>query len=224
MPEPQPASPRTPSDLLLPHLEVAACPHCGISRPNLARTGDTPVTWDHTKHHAYRWAIYACSSCGQATLVGVEGHASGSSYRGDLEIKGTYPPPRSVAGSVPDRARSYLLQALGSLSAPDGAVMLAASAVDAMLKAKNLTDGSLYSRIKTAADTHLITADMEGWAHEVRLDANDTRHADHLRPHHTTESAQRVVDFALALAEFLFVLPARVTRGRDAAKEQTSNM
>ena len=56
--------------------------------------------------------------------------------------------------------------------------MLAASAVDAMLKVKGYKDGSLYQRIKDAAAGHIITADMATWAHQVRLDANDQRHAD----------------------------------------------
>ena len=51
--------------------------------------------------------------------------------------------------------------------------MLAASAVDSMLKEKGYKDGSLYKRIEQAAGDHLITAEMASWAHEVRLDAND---------------------------------------------------
>ena len=91
--------------------------------------------------------------------------------------------------------------------------MLAASAVDAMLKAKGYKDGSLNQRIKKAEADHIITADMAAWAHQVRLDANDERHADESARFPTTEEAQRSLDFALALAEILFVLPARVTRG-----------
>ena len=60
--------------------------------------------------------------------------------------------------------------------------MLAASAVDSMLKAKNLTSGGLYARIDEAAKAHLITAEMAQWAHDVRLDANDQRHADDSAP------------------------------------------
>lgn len=134
------------------------------------------------------------------------------------EQVGLFPPPRTISEDVPDRARNYLLQAIRSLSAPDGAVMLAASSVDAMLKAKNLVSGSLYTRINEAKDTHLITPDMADWAHDVRLDANDSRHADLNQPHHTLQSAERAVEFAVALAEALFVLPARVQRGRRAAK------
>ena len=92
--------------------------------------------------------------------------------------------------------------------------MLAASAVDAMLKAKDYTEGSLYSRINSARDDHLITPEMAEWAHEVRLDANDPRHADETKPIPDTADATRVIEFTQALAQFIFVLPDRVTRGR----------
>jgi hypothetical protein len=92
--------------------------------------------------------------------------------------------------------------------------MLAASAVDAMLKAKGLTDGVLYTRIEKAAADHLITQEMSAWAHEVRLDANDQRHADENAPLPTEDDARRAIAFASALGEFLFVLPAKVSRGR----------
>jgi hypothetical protein len=82
-----------------------------------------------------------------------------------------------------------------------------------MLKAKDYREGSLYSRIKSAADAHLITADMALWAHHVRLEANNTRHADEDEPHATPEGAAQAVEFANALANILFVLPSRVTRG-----------
>ena len=92
--------------------------------------------------------------------------------------------------------------------------MLAASGVDALLKEKGLKEGSLYSRINQAKDGHMITPDMAEWAHDVRLEANTTRHADETRPYHTAETAQQAVDFAMALADVLYVLPARVGRGR----------
>jgi hypothetical protein len=60
-----------------------------------------------------------------------------------------------MSKDVPDPARNYLLQAIKSLGAPDGAVMLAASSVDAMLKAKKLANGSLFMRINEARDSLL---------------------------------------------------------------------
>ena len=55
---------------------------------------------------------------------------------------------------------------------------------------------------------------MAAWAHEIRLDANDQRHADEGAKLPGEADAQKVIDFANALAQFLYVLPARVARGR----------
>ena len=124
-----------------------------------------------------------------------------------------YPETSSVSDAIPGRARECLTQAQESLAQPIGSVLLSASAVDAMLKAKGLREGSLYDRIDLAVQQGLITADMAKWAHQVRLDANDQRHVDDAVPSPTTDDAQRSFDFAIALAEILHVLPARVTRG-----------
>ncbi|WP_296160111.1 DUF4145 domain-containing protein [Rhodoferax sp.] len=102
---------------------------------------------------------------------------------------------------------------MSSIHAPAGAVMLTASAVDAMLKAKGYTQGSLYARIDKTAEDHVITSDMAHWAHAVRLDANDQRHADEAASLPDEGDAKRCIDFASALGQFLFSLPACVHRG-----------
>jgi hypothetical protein len=99
--------------------------------------------------------------------------------------------------------------------------MLCASSIDAMLKWKGLKDGSLYSRIETAASLHLITNDMGLWAHEVRLDANEERHADDGSALPSEADAKRALDFTKALGMFLFALPAMVERGRNPANGTT---
>ncbi|MDE0167307.1 MAG: DUF4145 domain-containing protein [Bryobacterales bacterium] len=118
--------------------------------------------------------------------------------------------------AIPGRARNFLDQAIESLHAPAASVMVCASSVDAMLKEKNYKDGSLYERIDKAAEDHLITSEMAKWAHEVRLDANDQRHADESAELPTQAEAKKCIDFTTALGEFLFVLPGRVARGRKA--------
>lgn len=133
-----------------------------------------------------------------------------------------YPFPQMVDDSLPDRAKRYLEQAVNSIHAPSGAVMLAASAVDAMLKAHGYVKGSLYSRIDKAKEDHLITEGMAKWAHEVRLDANDERHADEEATMPEVEDARRAVDFARAFGEFLFAIPARIKRGIKEANPEAA--
>ena len=128
-----------------------------------------------------------------------------------------WPPQASAAGELPQRAREFLDQALSSVHAPAGAVMLTGSAIDAMLKDKGLKTGSLNARIEAAAAQHLITPEMAAWAHEIRLDANDQRHADEEADLPSQADAEKVIAFATALAQFLYVLPARVERGRKSS-------
>ena len=93
--------------------------------------------------------------------------------------------------------------------------MLCASSVDAMLKNKGLVKGNLYNRIQEASQKNLVTEEMAIWAHEIRLDANDERHADEESALPTESDAKKCIEFTQALGDFLFVLPARVKRGRN---------
>ena len=149
--------------------------------------------------------MYVCSSCAGIVMAWAPGPGQ--------EIQEHFPRAPSVAQELPERPRTFLSQAQESIHAPAGAVMLAASAVDSMLKHRGLTEGSLYVRIEQAATQHMITAEVAKWAHAVRLDANDQRHADEAATLPTDADAQRSIDFATALGEILFVLPARVERG-----------
>lgn len=190
-------------------LSLDRCPHCGIAHPNLPQQTSFNTS-GHDRRNQRVWTFYVCQSCGGAlmTLAPVIGqHQLG-------EIVEMWPAPDMVPEELPARAKDYLGQAIASLHAPAGAIMLAASSIDAMLKDKGLKDGVLYARIEKAAAQHLITEDMKAWAHEVRLDANDHRHADENAPLATQADARKVVEFAKALAQFLYVLPARVARGR----------
>lgn len=189
--------------LLATKLDLARCPHCNVDSPNLDHIRQFE-TVDYQTRHRY-WRVYVCGRCA--------GVVTATALGWDHDVKTIYPSSIDVSEDIPDRARAYLDQAINSLSSPAGAVMLAASCVDAMLKAKGLSSGSLYARIDQAASQHLITADMATWAHDVRLDANDQRHADEEVPLPTQDQAQKCVEFAMALGQFLFVLPARVQRG-----------
>lgn len=186
------------------NLIVERCPHCSVANPNLFKQHHLD-THDHAGERKRVWAIYTCGRCGGVVTAWSNGH--------NQDIVEYFPGTKTVKDDIPERPRTFLQQAMDSLHAPAGAVMLAASAVDAMLKIKGYSDGNLYSRIERAAEEHAITKDMATWAHDVRLDANDQRHADQAAVMPSSADASRAIDFALALAEILFVLPNRVQRG-----------
>lgn len=190
--------------ILSENLKLDRCPHCGTANPNLQRVHHMK-THDHTGGNQRIWAIYVCGSCGSVVSAWAANH--------NQPVQDYYPKFESVDLEIPERPRAYLKQASESIHAPAGTVMLAASAVDSMLKAKGYTEGSLYARIDKAAADHVITGDMAAWAHAVRLDANDQRHADESADLPTVQDAKRVLSFAATLAQIMFVLPSRVSRG-----------
>lgn len=62
---------------------------------------------------------------------------------------------------------------------------------------------------------------MAQWAHEIRLDANEQRHVDVSATLPTEKDAKLTFDFAVAFAEYLFVLPAKVSRGIEVSKSES---
>jgi hypothetical protein len=129
-----------------------------------------------------------------------------------------YPAPKLAHNDIPDVARRFLQQAFDVLHAPDAAAVMAGSAVDAMLKERAYTEGSLYSRIDKARADGILTQGMADWAHAVRLGSNRPRHADAENPHVSYEEAKQSVEFAEALGNFMFVLTAKIERGIQAAE------
>ena len=193
-------------------LLLQRCPHCGVARPMLAECRlDLPV-----KAHA-EWRVFQCSACGGIVsckwVLDVNGRPIGDAI--------AFPRPRVVSDAIPAPAKRYLEQAQRTLGdSHDAAVMVAASAVDAMLKAKGHGDGHLHSRIDAAIDAGLLTKDMGSWAHAVRHVSNDPRHADEDNPHVTMDDARLMVDFVEALGQVLFVLPRRAKEAIESAKAQ----
>lgn len=188
-------------------LPLDRCPHCNVAKPLLNRLWGPVNTKDFSGQDKRCWSTYRCQSCGGIVLAC-------SPKDENHNVTQTWPSSRKVEEAVPERSKEFLEQAIASLQAPAGAVMLTASAVDSMLKEKGYKDGSLYTRIDAAAKDNLITSEMAAWAHEIRLDANDQRHADDNAPLPNAADAERVIEFASVLAQFLFVLPDRVKRGR----------
>lgn len=190
------------------HLKINRCPHCSVDNPNLIKVTEFATTADNGQN-GRKWKVYKCVRCG--------GVVTAFAFQGYNDVSKIYPGVQSVDENLPHKVKAFLQQAIDSTFAPAGSVMLCASSVDAMLKEKGYTTGSLYSRINKAEKDGLLTSDMATWAHEVRLDANDNRHSDVGAELPTIDDAKNAIEFTQTLSEFLFVLPSKVKRGIDEA-------
>lgn len=188
------------------NLRLARCPFCNVDNPNL-----TIIHECNTKNseagQIRLWRMYVCARCGGVVTASTDPRRAGHI------VEELFPASEQASEKLPAKAKSYLQQAIESLHAPAGSIMLTASSVDAMLKSKGYKDGGLYARIEKAAKDHLITEDMAKWAHQVRLEANDQRHADDDAPLPSDDDAKRCIHFAKALGQFLFELPALIAEG-----------
>lgn len=197
-------------------LIIDRCPHCNVDKPNLiSNTNFETNNYNNTDHRF--WKTYVCQRCGGVTTAWTRNSSNGI-------IDEMFPSTLSVDESIPDRAKQYLNQAIDSKHAPAGSIMLSASSVDAMLKEKGYNSGKLYTRINKAVKDNLITKEMADWAHEVRLDANNQRHADEEAELPNEKDAQKTIDFTLALAQFLFVMPSRIILGIKSAQNDDENL
>lgn len=200
---------------------VARCPHCGVAKPTLIQlwiASELIFGAADSSKPGRLWATYKCTSCGGAILAAT--HMAVRTPQGTRavpQVERLFPSAKVVDTALPASAQTYLAQAYETLHSPDAAALMAASAVDAMLKAKGYTKGSLNDRIDQAVEDHILTEGMGKWAHAVRLEANNVRHADEAAPHRTKEEAEQVVEFADALGHFLFVLTAKIEKGVAAA-------
>ena len=194
---------------LLNQFKIDRCPHCSVSRPDLPKVYEL-VTHNHSNSNKRAWRFYKCTNCG--------GIITATAPEYDQEIVHMFPEIESVDDAIPARAREYIKQAIDTIHAPAGSVMLAASAVDSMLREKGYNEGGLLTRIKQAAEANLITDEMAIWAHEVRLDVNDQGHADESASLPNEADAKRMIEFVSSFAQYLFVLPNRIKRGIESAK------
>jgi hypothetical protein len=201
---------------------IGRCPHCAVANPQMkvVWTSETFPEPD-SPSAGHNWGACQCTSCSNLILVKckrtVRAHVS-QGFPKNLNIDEIFPTPEAVDVAIPESARKYLIQAHETLHAPDAAALMAASAVDAMLKEHGLAEGNLYNRIDQAVEQHILTAPMGQWAHAVRLEANNVRHADQTNPHLTRPQAQQVDEFASALGDFLYVLTAKIAKGVEDAK------
>ncbi|MBA1140275.1 DUF4145 domain-containing protein [Mesorhizobium neociceri] len=191
------------------------CPHCSIPNPGYEQAwfSSAPIQ-RATPGQTAKWGTYFRMSCGGGILA--RGIWSDLKETGEIAV--LIPAGRLVHDDVPEPVRIFLQQAIDTQHAPDAAALMAGSAVDAMLKTLGYEKGSVYTRINTAVADHKITESMGEWAHAVRLEANNPRHADKEKPHVSSDEASQSVEFAEALAFFLFVLTERIKRGKKAAE------
>ena len=193
-------------------LNLERCPHCQTAMPTLKAIfqNNYMETYNHQLKNRQLWGVYQCSFCGGLISICSEAFQSNPEFT----IAKIFPPQPSFSfDRFPEEAVRYLKQAAKILEQQDSAIMTIASAVDAMLQAKECKGHNLNKKIDNAVEKGIFTEDMKKWADNIRLQRNDSSHPkENILPPAQNE-AKQCFEFAMTLGEILFVLPAKVARG-----------
>ena len=109
------------------NLILDRCPHCNVNHPNLTKVTQCETN-SHDNTNKRVWFFYKCAKCG--------GIVTATSHRVSAEITQIFPSTQTVNEDIPSPAKDYLEQAMDTVHAASGSIMLSASSVDAMLKLK----------------------------------------------------------------------------------------
>ena len=205
----------------VPYLSTR-CPRCGdnVSMPPVTEpvlvVADAQLRYNRT-HHLFA-TLHVCTNarCSGSTV----GYYIYQSKREGPVYEYEFHRPEYRALTVPDvvpkRPRTMLQHANDAKDAPVACTAAAVRAVEAMLadQGYNRRSDSLKKRIDAAVTNGDLPKAMGDWAHRVREIGRETHTDEKPAPVPTEKDAEQALLFANTLAQYLFVLPARIPKTR----------
>ncbi len=129
---------------------------------------------------------------------------------------------RVVPNPVPTRPRTILQDANDSRTAPVACTGAAVGAVDAMMAGMGYEKGSLLGRIEKAVADRVLPEVMGDWANRVRGIGITTHTDGDPGPLPGKDDTEELLLFANMLAEYFFILPARIPKPPKPRKRKPS--
>jgi hypothetical protein len=127
-----------------------------------------------------------------------------------------------VPNTVPERPRTMLQDANDSRTAPVACTGAAVGAIDAMMAEMDYKKGSLLGRIEKAVADRVLPKVMGDWAKRVKEIGITTHTDDDPGPLPGKGDTEELLMFANMLAEYFFVLPARIPKPPKPRKRKPS--
>lgn len=198
----------------IPHFSTR-CPRCGdkMSMPPVSAP-ETVVQNYHLEKGTAGPLVAVLHTCTNADCTGATiGYYMGGG-RDPWHLLFHRPRYNSpvVPKSVPKRSRTILQDANDSRTAPVACAGAAVGAVDAMMTEMGYEKGSLLGRIEKAVEDRVLPEVMGDWAKRVG-GIGITAHTDgDPGPLPGKDETEELLLFANMLAEYFFILPARIPK------------
>ena len=204
-------------------LEVfrATCPHCQTKGVAFIPSNKAVAGWRSRVAVNCLDVLAQCGLCSRG-IVAVyknDGTRHNPYYTRTGEI---FPKPPSFGAPLytPEPASNYFDQGAQNLFESknyDSAGVMFRKSLESGLKERfPRYQGSLFERIKSAAEDQKLTPDIAEWAHTVRVLGNKAAHDEKW----TKEQAIELYHFTDLLFIYLFTLPAKIRESRKNHKAQ----
>jgi hypothetical protein len=200
------------------------CPRCGrtsnfnVGAIGATRTGQFPHIGGVVP--VERVIVATCMGCGEGTTV-VEVTEDGQTFHG----LHWWPPPGAfdLDPAVPETIRSAYDEGMRCLGAqcPRAAAVMFRRVLEALVKdtgsvaAQTAAEKNLAQGLKVMADEHTLQPTLAEWATEIRVVGNAGAHLDPIK-NVALDEARELARLTRQLLEYLYELPARVARNRQA--------
>jgi hypothetical protein len=202
---------------------VTNCPHCRSINQAFSIRGEY-IHPDELRIHS---VFASCNSC-QSPITLTVWHTASSNWQlghmhgnlakhKDLRVFGIWPAMQDLKAptNVPERVARNFVEAEEARQRKswNAACGTYRRTMELALKefAPDVEAWKLEKRIDKLASEHRITADMQAWAHELRLDGNEALHGDEDA---TEEMTAQMASLCYFLLTYLYTLPKQIEEAR----------
>lgn len=216
-----PSQPTTPEFLGDELSEILTCPSCGNQTPhNLLRSeGHSYVIPKDILFRGFTWMV-KCATCKEISLYRSDWNPQA---KGQVEVILLYPQPRQAPGEVPTRIRARFNEAVAvSKTSPSLGGVGLRRAMEELMKDQSAKGKTLASNIRGLADRGDIPAHLAGLIDTVKELQLLGAHAE--EPDVSPQDIPVLIDFCLAVFEYLYVAPSKVSavKNRRATRQLQS--
>ena len=177
------------------------CPHCGTASVAF----EIQYIW---RKEAHEDVFAVCGYCERGVIFAYSFH------RHERQLRNVYPSlPSTMPTHLSSRVKSLYGQGLDNLRKnPDASGMTFRKTLDVALKERFGNGGTLWKRIKKAADERQLTPELAEWADQIRIYGNDAAHEE--EPF-SKKDAESLHAFTRLVLIYLFSLPGMLNEARQ---------
>lgn len=197
---------------------IVECPHCE-SKVDCEEKGDVKINLEHAGVPT-KAVLLECKICKNPLFGWSELIQTGEDEWEWGEVNRQWPPPDSeIDYDIPEIARISLIEAKHCFKATafSACAVMCGRTIEGVCKHHDPNTTNLASGLKKLKDDGVIDNRLYDWGEALRKHRNLGAHATTVKV--SKEDARDLLDFSIAICEYIFVLNAKFQRFQERQKK-----